>query len=132
MTNPKADSDYWYLASPYSKYPAGIEVAFQDICRIAGRLITLGVRVYSPIAHTHPIATYGDIDPYAHAIWLPADKPFMANAKGLIVAQMEGWDTSYGIGEEVKDFLAAEKPVTFLPQPIDDWTLAKLAEEQWQ
>lgn len=45
-----------YLATPYSKYPRGIEAAFVDASRLAACLVRLGISVYSPIAHTHPIA----------------------------------------------------------------------------
>jgi hypothetical protein len=102
---------FWYLATPYSKYPRGIEAAFVDAAIQASILIKAGIRVYSPIAHTHPVATFGNIDPYDHAIWLPADKPFMDAACGLIVCKLPGWDVSFGIGEEIKLFAAAGKPV---------------------
>lgn len=107
-------STFWYLATPYSKYPGGIEEAFKVACRAAADLIRSGVRVYSPIAHTHPVAIHGNIDPYAHEIWLPADVPFMEAARGLIVLKAESWERSYGIGEEIKAFSAAGKPVLYM------------------
>lgn len=108
---------YWYLCSPYSRYPAGIEEAFRDVCRAAAHLIGQGVRVYSPIAHTHPIAIHGEIDPYAHDIWLPADAPFMNAAHGLIVCMMDTWRESYGIGVEIEEFAKAHKPVFYMGFP---------------
>jgi len=105
---------FWYLASPYSKYAAGIEEAFRAICREAALLVAAGVPVFSPIAHTHPIAVHGEIDPLAHAIWLPADRPMMNAACGLIVCQMPGWEESYGIGVEVEHFQHAGKPIVFM------------------
>jgi len=30
---------YWYLASPYSKYPQGLVEAFEEVCRAAAWLI---------------------------------------------------------------------------------------------
>ena len=112
------DTDgYWYLASPYSKYPGGIEVAFQEVCCCAAWLLRQGVKVYSPIAHTHPIAMHGCIDPMDHGIWLPVDKPLMQGAVGLIVAKMPTWDISYGIGKEVEEFEVAGKPVLYLSWP---------------
>lgn len=93
---------FWYLATPYSKFPAGIEAAFVVACQAAALLIRAGVRVYSPIAHTHPIAVHGGIDPYAHEIWLPADEPFMDAARGLIVLRAESWEKSYGISKEIE------------------------------
>lgn len=105
---------FWYLATPYSKYPTGIEEAFRDACRQTAFLIAAGIRVYSPIAHTHPVAMHGNLDPLDHKIWLPADEPFMHAAKGLIVCKMQGWGESYGIGEEIKIFKKAEKPVIYM------------------
>lgn len=105
---------FWYIATPYSKFPGGITAAFEGAAREAAALVKAGVPVYSPIAHTHPVALYGDIDPLDHDIWLPADAPFMEAAKGLIVCQMEGWEHSYGIGEEIKAFEAAGKPIVYM------------------
>lgn len=110
----QADS-YWYLASPYSKYPAGIDAAFEEVCRQAGLLIRAKIPVYSPIAHTHPIAKYSGMDPLDHGIWLPADLPLMRNAyRGLIVCKMDTWDISYGIGEEIKEFTALKRRVVYM------------------
>lgn len=103
-----------YLGSPYSKYPSGIEQAFKDISALAGRLLSEGVKCYSPIAHTHPIAIHGNLDPYDHKIWLPFDEAIMEKADGMIVAKMEGWDTSYGIKHEIEVFTKAGKPIFYL------------------
>lgn len=109
---------FWYLATPYSKYPAGIEEAFRLACRATADLIRAGIRVYSPIAHTHPVAIHGGIDPYDHKIWLPADEPFMAAAGGLIVLKAESWEQSYGIGEEIKAFARVGKPIIYMEPGI--------------
>jgi hypothetical protein len=52
-----------YLATPYSKFSGGINMAFVEASIFAARLLALGVKIYSPIAHTHPLAIYGNIDP---------------------------------------------------------------------
>lgn len=109
-----AAEGFWYLATPYSKFPAGLEAAHKAACEYAATLIKSGVRIYCPIAHTHPIAVFGNIDPYSHAIWLPADRPFMDNAVGLIVVKMTGWEKSIGITEEIKTFKKAGKPILFM------------------
>lgn len=95
---------YWYLATPYSKYPGGIEAAFIEACNCSAWLIRQGVRVFCPISHTHPIAIHGSIDPHDHAIWLPADKPFMDGARGIVTAMMPTWQDSYGIKQEIAEF----------------------------
>jgi hypothetical protein len=103
-----------YLGSPYSKYPAGIEQAFKDVSALAGRLLSEGVKAYSPIAHTHPIAVHGNLDPYDHNIWLPFDAAIMEKSDGMIVAMMEGWDSSYGIKHEIEIFMKTGKPIFYL------------------
>jgi hypothetical protein len=105
---------YLYLSSPYTKYEAGIDQAHADICLIAGELIKRGLPIYSPIAHSHDISFYADIDPLSHETWLKADKPMMESATALIVAKMQGWQESYGVAEEIHDFETAGKPIYYL------------------
>jgi hypothetical protein len=105
---------YWYLASPYSKYPDGLENAFRDVCKSTAYLIGEGVKVYSPIAHTHPIAIHGGMDPLDHGIWLPADEPLMRAAHGLIICMMETWRESYGIGVEIENFKDRGRPIIYM------------------
>jgi hypothetical protein len=105
---------YWYVGSPYSKYPDGLEAAFRQVCRITGALIAEGINAYSPIAHTHPVAVHSGMDPLDHSIWLKADAPLMRAACGLIVCKMTGWEESVGLAHEIEVFEKAEKPVLFL------------------
>lgn len=100
-----------YLATPYSKYPGGISVAAREACAVAGSLIRRGVRVYSPIAHTHYIAIYGRLDPHDHAIWIPFDEAMMDVCDAMVIAKMEGWDKSKGIAIEIDIFKKAGKPI---------------------
>lgn len=111
---------FWYLASPYSKYPDGIDEAFQQACMAAGQLVKHGVKVYCPIAHTHAISIHGSVDPWAHDIWMPQDMPFMEAAKGLIVLQMPTWERSRGVMEEIGKFREAGKPIVFMPWSVQD------------
>lgn len=110
----KRVSGYVYLATPYSKYPAGLEAAYWGACTIAGKLIKHGVPVFCPIAHTHPIADFCEMDPLDHSIWIPADKPMMDGAAALVVALMASWRESYGISIEIEHFRSAGKPVYYL------------------
>ena len=103
-----------YLATPYSKYPTGIESAFRDASRIAARLLRCGIKVYSPIAHTHPIAIHGDVDPLDHTIWLPFDEAMMKASAAILVAKMTGWEESKGIAHELEVFRKAKKPIFYL------------------
>lgn len=109
-----ARHDLIYLATPYSKYPGGLDAAFEEASRVAAKLLRMGVKVYSPIAHTHPIAKYGNLDPLDHAIWLPFDQAIMDKASAMVIAKMEGWEASTGIRHEIGVFGQAEKPIYYL------------------
>lgn len=111
-----------YLATPYTKYADGIEQAFIDAAKLAARLLVSGIKVYSPIAHTHPLAIYGELDPLDHAIWMPFDEAMMDAASVLIVAQMDGWDRSKGVLHEIEFFHARQKPIFgLMPESLIMW-----------
>lgn len=103
-----------YLATPYSKYPEGVEAAYRLACEQTALLIRSGVAVFSPIAHTHGVAVHGRIDPLDHTIWIPADKPFMDVCGAIIMLRAEGWGESYGMAVEMKAFRAARKLVLWM------------------
>lgn len=107
-------SGFYYLGSPYSKYPDGIAVAFLRACEAAGLLMKAGVAVFSPIAHSHSIASLCEMDHCDHTIWLPADKPLMDAAKGMIVLKLAGWEDSVGLTYELMEFTSAGKPIVFM------------------
>lgn len=113
--NDLATDGFWYVGTPYSKYPGGIDLAFKVTCRITAEFIRRGVPVFSPIAHSHPVAVHGGIDPLDHKIWLPADAPMVRAAHGLIVVQMDTWAESVGLRHEIEAVKAAGKPVLFYP-----------------
>jgi len=132
------DGGFWYVASPYSKYPgAGIVgrilshlirfrvypglarrvllwLAFIEASKVSCELVRKQIPVYCPIAHTHPLAIFGRADPLDHKVWLPADLPMMKAAYGLVVVKMPGWEESYGIAQEVDEFVGDDKPVLYL------------------
>jgi hypothetical protein len=103
-----------YVATPYSKFPGGVEVAYQAACELCARLLLAGVNVFSPIAHSHGIAVHGKLDPLDHKIWLPFDEAVMQASNALLVAKMKTWEVSYGIDKEIEWFTAKGKPVHYL------------------
>jgi nucleoside 2-deoxyribosyltransferase len=103
------------LASPYSKYPKGLEAAFQEISRVGGYLLGQGIELYCPIAHNHPMHMYSPIDlPNTHEFWLGLDTHFLADCDALVICTMETWDTSSGIDTELKYALHHDIPVYYL------------------
>ena len=113
---------FYYLATPYSRYPCGQEAAYFEASRAAAHLMKRGVIVFCPIAHSHSLAVLGGIDPANHDIWIPADQPFMDHAKGLIVAKMLTWQTSHGVRVEIDTFEAAGKPIYYMDWPSGVFT----------
>lgn len=105
-----AGDGYVYLASPYSKYHDGLALAHRQACRAAGFLIGAGIPVFCPIAHSHPISAHASIEPFDHAIWLPADAPFLRAAAALCVYRLPGWGESFGVLAEIREFRALGRP----------------------
>lgn len=103
---------FWYLASPYSKYPLGTEAAYRDVCALAARLFKAGIPVYSPIAHTHAIAVIGGLDGHFEQ-WKRFDEAMIAASCGVIVAMLEGWRESAGIAAEIAICKRQRKPTRY-------------------
>ncbi len=106
--------DLVYVASPYTKYPGGIRTAFEEISAICAKLVLMGINIYSPVIHSHPIAVHGGLDPLDHKLWLNVDEPMMKKADALLVATMKGWQESFGVQYEISQFELLDKPVHYL------------------
>lgn len=95
-----------YLASPYSHELEAVRIQrYCWVCSFACRLIATGHVVFSPIAHSHPIATCGM--PIANAnnseFWLKQSLPWMKAADCLGIVTMPGWEESSGIKAEIAE-----------------------------
>jgi hypothetical protein len=108
-------SRFWYLATPYTRYPMGRPRAFTDTARVAGSLLAAGVNVFAPIVHGHVLATAAKNLKNDHEFWMAVNAPFMEPAIGVIVAQLPGWQDSIGIKAELAYFSEAKKPIVYLP-----------------
>lgn len=100
-----------YLATPYTNYPDGIEIAFREASRLCAELLKADVAAYSPIAHCHPLAIHGDMDALDRDFWLGYQRKMMARCDALIVATMASWERSIGIQYEVQFFTSAGRPI---------------------
>ena len=91
-----------YLATPYSHSdPAVMEQRFDAACRIAGELMRKGELVFSPIAHTHPIAVRCEL-PRGWDFWNKYDYAMLRGADKVLVVKMDGWEQSKGIAGELE------------------------------
>lgn len=103
-----------YLASPYSKYHAGLGAAYSMACKAAATLMRRGHRIFCPIAHSHPIASFGGIDPLDWEFWAKQDGEMMKTCNGLIVLKMQGWEESVGVADEISAFEWQGKPIIYV------------------
>ena len=101
----------WYLATPYSKYPGGIAGAYELACKQSALLISHGIHVFSPIAHSHGIAFHGELDALSHDLWLKMDQTYMDLCIGCIFLLAESWEKSFGMAKEKEFFESVGKPV---------------------
>lgn len=100
---------FWYLASPYSRFPEGLDAAHTHACAVAAILLERGVSVYSPIAHSHHIGRLVNAGSVNHDFWLRVCRPMADSAAGLLVLGLDGWRDSVGVTEEIRWFVEANR-----------------------
>lgn len=90
-----------YLASPYSHPDAAIRhQRFDAACHAAGEIMKLGHVVFSPIAHSHPIAERGVEGNWD--FWQKQDLPILDRCDVLTVLELDGWKESVGVQAEMR------------------------------
>ncbi|MCJ7482607.1 MAG: DUF1937 family protein [Thermodesulfovibrionales bacterium] len=110
----------YYFAHPYTcvdadgNYVSEGEDANFRICNYrAGRLMSMGYNLYSPISHTHPIHRASPIflARHEHEAWYYLDLEFIArtNFDGIILAP--AWELSKGCQMEREAFERKNLPV---------------------
>ena len=106
-----------YLASPYTHPdPAIQEARFHAACRQAAEMLRCGIRVFSPIAYTHPIAAHGL--PGDWSFWNDQDRAFLQMCSEVWVLMLDGWRESEGVQAEIEIALRLGKPVVYV-EPDD-------------
>lgn len=90
-----------YLASPYSHDDGAVrQKRFTEACRAASHLMQRGDFVFSPIAHTHPIALWGL--PKGWDYWHQYDRWFLLRCERVVVLKLDGWRESVGVQAEIR------------------------------
>lgn len=94
-------SDLVYLASPYSHPNAEVrDLRFREVNRVAGDLVRLGMQVYSPISHSHAMATEGDL-PKSWLFWRAHCYAILRACSRVVVLMQNGWEESVGVQAEI-------------------------------
>ena len=102
-----------YLATPYTHSdPSVMEARFDAACRFAGAMMARGHLVFSPIAHTHPIAVKCGL-PRGWEFWDRYDREMIAACEKLVVVMMDGWRESKGVNAEIDIARSLGKPVEY-------------------
>jgi len=103
-----------YLASPYSHPDLTLRtIRFHSVCRVAGILMSRGEFVYSPIAHTHPIAEVMDL-PTGWEYWARYDELIIRRCDLMYVLTIDGWDTSVGVQAEIEIAHLQAMPIIYV------------------
>jgi len=100
-----------YLATPYTAFKGTREEAYHLACLKAAELMEEGYTVFSPIAHSHSIEVEAGWHPKDGDWWLRQDFAILAYCDELWVYKLPGWDTSYGVAEEIKFAKSYDIPV---------------------
>jgi len=114
-----------YLASPYTHPdPAVREARFRAACRQAAEMVRCGIVVFSPIVHTHPLASHGL--PQDWAFWREYDRAFLEMCSEVWVLTLDGWRESQGVQAEIELARELGKPVVLIePEVLNDRTPAR-------
>jgi len=107
-----------YIASPYSHESQNVmRDRFHAVCEYAGRMMQAGKVVYSPIAHSHPIAMRVGL-PTDWEYWEKFDRVMLQRCTELHVLQIEGWYESEGVRAEVCMAEQLGLPVTYSGEEV--------------
>lgn len=106
-----------YLASPYSApHSAARRKRYEAAVFSAASIIKeRGEPVFSPIAHSHPIALHALDGTWE--TWAEMDLAIIALCRELVVLQLPGWEQSRGIAAEVAEAERLGIPVTYRSWP---------------
>lgn len=102
-----------YLASPYSHPDQAVrEQRFQEVCKVAADMMQHGEQVFSPIAHSHPIAEFGL--PKDWEFWEAFGRWFIERCVKLSVLVLPGWQDSKGVRVEMGIALKCGIPIDYV------------------
>jgi hypothetical protein len=73
-----------------------------------------GAHIFSPIAHSHPIALAGDL-PLEFEYWEQYDRKMLAACAELWVCTMDGWRESKGVSAEIAIASERKMPIRYIP-----------------
>ncbi len=114
-------SKLYYLASPYTHNNENIrQQRFEQASKITVDLLKYNIFTFSPIAYNHPMVKF-DL-PTDWGFWKEYDSIFLKKCDGLIVLQLEGWNTSIGVLAEIEIAKTLNLSINYLdPNNLEDF-----------
>lgn len=86
-----------YLACPYSHDDRNVRTKrFRLANAAAGEMMANGLRVFSPISHSHPIAEQTGLH-VSWEYWEQYDREMLAICESICVLTIDGWKESTGV-----------------------------------
>ena len=124
-TNKPHIDDVWYLASCYSTPMEPGREAWKvrhfrhhHVQAVGHALYKMGYTLIEPIASSHYKAEqFGSVPSYEY--WQKRDRRLIDVCAGIIVLNMNGWEDSVGVTDEVKYAKLQGKPVYLLHYNLD-------------
>lgn len=115
LTDVQAVRGFWYLGTPFTHYPGGIDDAYMMACTLNSVLTAHRVPLYCPIAqHCDRFGNIAGVDLLDVEFWMRITAPLRRAACGLIVGELKGWERSAGLRQERREFSAEGKPIYHL------------------
>lgn len=103
-----------YVSAPYSHANAKMVEARMDLfCLAVSRLIPRGLATISPLYNHYVLRIAPELGK-DWAAWKEYSKTLVLQAQRLIVLQMEGWEKSEGVAEEMKLATKHGIPITYI------------------
>lgn len=100
-----------YLACPYTSDDLSLrEFRVQRANETAAALMAEGKLVFSPLSHSHPIATQCDL-PVDFHYWQEWNKAMISRCDALYVLELDGWQDSKGVVWEIEFAQSMKIPV---------------------
>jgi len=105
--------DLIYLASPYSDFDSRVRLArFHAVVIETAKMAREGHLVFSPICHSHPVATIGCL-PLAFDYWQEWNREMLRRCEKLVVLKLDGWEESQGVQGEIEMAKALGMPIEY-------------------
>jgi hypothetical protein len=109
----------WYIATPYSKFTAGIDAAYDEACKIRARFAEERIPAYCPVAELHGVARFvTQADPRDSQFWQTVCNPIMRLCYGMAYVALPGHAESDGMAAERAWFNSIGHPIVYL-DPAD-------------